>query len=366
VTCWGRTELPLETGVTYAAFADPSGGANDAFTLAIAHLRDNAVGVLDAVLEIRPPFDPDSAVAECAALLNRFGIKRVVGDRYAGEWPKSRFAAHGITFDQSAKPKSDIYHDFLPLANSRRIELLEHQRLSAQIVGLERRTARSGRDSIDHSPGGHDDIANAVCGVLVGLDLDRRPALVRQADLLANDAPLPLPNIGQAVGCFATMCISKAGEVAVIYTAPTRDGPLLIVDFDVGPLSNNGFSLAVERLLDLGKVLGVHRSAAIALYVEPALIPQARVAGFRAEPIPADYLDAESLLIPVALAVSGGLVKVCQPAHDKAETSPFGGALNFRSGDAAADNPLRTAALQAIALSAVPRRAMRRVQSAAA
>jgi hypothetical protein len=32
-------------------------------------------------------------------------------------------------------------------------------------VGLERRTARGGRDSIDHAPGAHDDLANAVAGL---------------------------------------------------------------------------------------------------------------------------------------------------------------------------------------------------------
>ena len=31
--------------------------------------------------------------------------------------------------------------------------------------GLERRTVRSGRDAIDHSPGANDDLANAVAGV---------------------------------------------------------------------------------------------------------------------------------------------------------------------------------------------------------
>jgi hypothetical protein len=34
----------------------------------------------------------------------------------------------------------------------------------SQFVGLERRTSRGGRDSIDHAPGGHDDVANAVAG----------------------------------------------------------------------------------------------------------------------------------------------------------------------------------------------------------
>ena len=35
-----------------------------------------------------------------------------------------------------------------------------------QLASLERRTARGGRDSIDHAPGAHDDIANAVSGVV--------------------------------------------------------------------------------------------------------------------------------------------------------------------------------------------------------
>jgi hypothetical protein len=33
------------------------------------------------------------------------------------------------------------------------------------IVSLERRTARGGRDSIDHPPNQHDDLANALAGL---------------------------------------------------------------------------------------------------------------------------------------------------------------------------------------------------------
>src|SRR5271165_7652972 len=40
-------------------------------------------------------------------------------------------------------------------------------RLGAQLGGLERRTARGGRDSIDHAPGAHDDMVNAAAGALV-------------------------------------------------------------------------------------------------------------------------------------------------------------------------------------------------------
>jgi hypothetical protein len=64
------------------------------------------------------------------------------------------------------KPKSDLYRDLLPLLNSGRVELLDHPRLVTQLCGLERRTARGGRDSVDHRPGGHDDVANAVAGAV--------------------------------------------------------------------------------------------------------------------------------------------------------------------------------------------------------
>jgi hypothetical protein len=36
-----------------------------------------------------------------------------------------------------------------------------------QLTSLERRTSRAGKDSIDHAPGAHDDVANAVAGALV-------------------------------------------------------------------------------------------------------------------------------------------------------------------------------------------------------
>jgi hypothetical protein len=66
---------------------------------------------------------------------------------------------------QSWHAERDLYRDLLPAINSRKIDLLDHPRLLTQLVGLERRTARGGRDSIDHAPGAHDDLANAVAGL---------------------------------------------------------------------------------------------------------------------------------------------------------------------------------------------------------
>jgi hypothetical protein len=163
----GRHELPPMSGVSYAAFTDPSGGSSDSFTLAIAHRDTGGRVVLDAVRERRPPFSPDGVVQENAELLKAYGVRKVTGDRYGGEWPRERFRAHGIEYTIADKPKSDIYRDLLPVLNSGRAELLDVPRLSAQLCGLERRTARGGRDSIDHAPGSHDDVANCVAGSLL-------------------------------------------------------------------------------------------------------------------------------------------------------------------------------------------------------
>ena len=45
------------------------------------------------------------------------------------------------------------------------IELLDNPILVNQLANLERRTRSGGRDTVDHPPNGHDDLANAVAGV---------------------------------------------------------------------------------------------------------------------------------------------------------------------------------------------------------
>jgi hypothetical protein len=98
--------------------------------------------------------------------LRDYGLRKVVADRWGASWVEERFLAEGISVDQSADPKSTIYGNFLPLLNSGRVRLLDNARLISQLVGLERRTARGGRDLIDHAPGSHDDVVNAAAGAL--------------------------------------------------------------------------------------------------------------------------------------------------------------------------------------------------------
>jgi hypothetical protein len=166
VTVEGRLELPPRREMKYVAFTDPSGGSRDSFTLAIAHGEDGKA-VLDCVRERKPPFSPDDVVAEFAKTLRSYGLSTVRGDRYAGAWTVERFQRHGITLEHSEDSKSEVYMEALPLINGATVELLDIPALFRQFVGLERRTARGGKDSIDHARGAHDDIANSVAGALV-------------------------------------------------------------------------------------------------------------------------------------------------------------------------------------------------------
>jgi hypothetical protein len=149
----------------YFGFVDPSGGSADSFTLAIAH-KEGDTAILDLVREVVPPFSPEAVCEDFADTLKTFRITKVGGDHYAGEWPREQFRKFGINYEPADKTRSELYGALLPLINSRCIDLLDNNRLVNQLTGLERRTSRNGKDSIDHPPGGHDDIANSVAGAL--------------------------------------------------------------------------------------------------------------------------------------------------------------------------------------------------------
>ena len=163
----GVHERPPSRSRRYVAFIDASGGSgSDSMTLAIAHSEDD-IPTLDAIRERRPPFSPDAVVGEFTALLKAYRVSRAEADKWGGDWVGEAFRKNEITVAPSAKPKSELYVETLPMLNAGRCALLDHPRLVSQLCGLERRTSRGGRDSIDHAPGAHDDLANAVAGALL-------------------------------------------------------------------------------------------------------------------------------------------------------------------------------------------------------
>jgi hypothetical protein len=139
-------------------------------TLSICHVETDTAGtkrtITDLIREVKPPFSPDAVVAEFASLLKAYGIATVYGDRYAGIWPRERFAVHGMNYQVPKQSASDLYSALLPVLTSNRAELPDNPRLISQLCQLERH-AGSTKDNIKHPPGGHDDIANAVAGAIV-------------------------------------------------------------------------------------------------------------------------------------------------------------------------------------------------------
>ncbi|HVE22185.1 MAG TPA: hypothetical protein VNC39_09415 [Acidocella sp.] len=352
VTARGIRELPSSSGISYAAFVDPSGGSADSMTLAIGHIEGDGLAVLDVVREVKPPFSPDAAVAEFSELLKSYGISRVTGDAYAGHWPRERFAMNGITYDVSDKNKSTIYAEFLPALNGKRVRLLDIPRLAGQLVGLERRVARGGRDSIDHAPGSNDDVANAVCGVLVNILGDRRPSLIRADDLRNGSEAVPYPKAAEVVG--AVLCVSDDGMAAVVYFSYASWlfacglPPTNILDFDAAPLTGTTIRGVSDRLDALRREIRCNFPVPM-IFLPPELVYQARMGGVPADAFPDHLLrDTPGLALSSAGSVASGQVKICDVAMEKAKTHPLGGALNFRAGEKMDRDPLRLAVLLAI------------------
>ena len=163
----GVFERPPLSGTSYRAFLDFSGGSgSDSMTLAIGH-KDGTTVVVDALRETRPPFSPEFAIAQFVSLLKSYRVYTCEGDAFGGEFAREPLKKHGISYALAKKAKSDLYsHHLLPMLNSGRVDLLDHTRSIQQIVSLEAHTARAGRDKIDHPPGGHDDLANAIAGLV--------------------------------------------------------------------------------------------------------------------------------------------------------------------------------------------------------
>jgi hypothetical protein len=80
-----------------------------------------------------------------------------------------------------------LYLEALPLFARGAVSLPNHSQLIRELRLLERRTHRSGKDSVDHGSGGSDDHANAVVGILRQLSRrDRAQTTISIHDLSGN------------------------------------------------------------------------------------------------------------------------------------------------------------------------------------
>ncbi len=99
-----------------------------------------------------------------AELLREYGLSTITGDNYAAEWVETAFRtlASGMCAPTSRRARCISKRRRLFARGG--ISLPNHAVLLRELRLLERRTHRSGRDTVDHGAHGHDDYANAVLG----------------------------------------------------------------------------------------------------------------------------------------------------------------------------------------------------------
>jgi len=155
---------PPDKYTVYQGFVDPSGGRADAFTVSIGH-HNREIFYIDLVRAWVPPFNPPQVVKEIAEVLSEYRITRATGDRYAGAWVSSAFEKQGINYSPCEVSKSNLYLSLEPFINASLVQFPKDKHLITELINLERKRGKAGKDSVDHPPRGSDDRANVVAGV---------------------------------------------------------------------------------------------------------------------------------------------------------------------------------------------------------
>ncbi len=214
----GRKELLPRKGISYFAFADLSGGRSDSAALSIAHTADGKV-ILDCLRQWKAPFNPTLAIQDMSDLLQSYGLRHCVGDRYAGEFVRQGFAKCGISYKAAERSKSELYLDLLSRLCSQQVELLDDPTLIKQLASLERRTRSGGKDVVDHQPGCHDDCANCAAGVAsmaskpvfkIGFTTIDRSPLMRRRGMPGRSSSVP--TLGEALLGLATKDVPPVSQ----------------------------------------------------------------------------------------------------------------------------------------------------------
>jgi hypothetical protein len=161
-------EIGPRAGRTYVAGVDMSGGRHDASCLCIAHAEGECEArryVADVVRGHRAPHDPATVVREFADLCKQYRTSPT-GDNYGAEWIVAAFREAGVDYRRSELTRSELYLEGLPLWARGLVRIPDHPALTRELRLLERRTTRSGKDSVNHGTGGADDHANSLFAAL--------------------------------------------------------------------------------------------------------------------------------------------------------------------------------------------------------
>lgn len=67
------------------------------------------------------PFDPRTAVERFVPILKKYGIRTVIGDKYAGETFLRDFLRGGISYEVATLPASKLFEGIEPLLQRPRV-----------------------------------------------------------------------------------------------------------------------------------------------------------------------------------------------------------------------------------------------------
>jgi len=146
--------------------ADISAGRSDGTALAVAFV-DGSKTVVAGCWHWPAPHDPSKVRDAMRVVVDQYGGGGVLSDYYAAELSRSFYAEGGITLLRAEHNASETYLKLLPLLTSGRVELPPDPTLRTELLGLERVTGPTGKDTVKHRPNGHDDLANAVAHAVV-------------------------------------------------------------------------------------------------------------------------------------------------------------------------------------------------------
>jgi hypothetical protein len=177
-------ELAPSSDIVYRAFTDMAGGGADASTFCILH-RHGERYIADAIRGRHG--DPHEALLEFVTLAKQYRCRSVTGDAYGAEWVAGAYRAAGLEYHKSPLTRSELYLEGRIVFARGVISIPDQPQLLRELRLLERRVARSGKDSVDHGVGGSDDYANSLFGSI--------NVAVRAAALASSEPPIVVPYI---------------------------------------------------------------------------------------------------------------------------------------------------------------------------
>lgn len=179
----GVFQRPYIAGTIYVAYVDASGGGQNAYAISIGHkeivkqyvknklddegkFEDVEIFVQD-LKKARNFAHTKATTAEYADDCRRYGIGKVLGDKFSGDWVLNEFVSNGIMYEASPMTKSELFQNASVPVNQRRASILDDGRdnnsTQEQLKGIETKVTA---DHYKYVKGENmnDDSANVFCG----------------------------------------------------------------------------------------------------------------------------------------------------------------------------------------------------------